>query len=161
MADGMPGELDSPQKDRTVNDAMYTDASLNSDESLQLIKHLKRIPVIIPATPISARELLRAANGSSLAEMVAFSKQRGQSECDPIYRANDSRRLKQSIFPIVDDVFKSQVLSGRVRHIEYTPSVPEPFYAPTGKEPRPKPLGDELGTVVFRYYPTSITNYVS
>nr|XP_031827253.1 cytosolic carboxypeptidase 2 [Nomia melanderi] len=54
-----------------------------------------------------------------------------------------------------------QVLSERVRHIEYNPSAPEPFYAPTGKEPRPKPLGDELGTVVFRYYPTSVTNYFS
>lgn len=54
-----------------------------------------------------------------------------------------------------------QVLPERVRHIEYTPNIPEPFYMPTGKEPRPKPLGDEFGTVVFRYHPTSITNYVS
>nr|XP_012145462.1 PREDICTED: cytosolic carboxypeptidase 2-like [Megachile rotundata] len=54
-----------------------------------------------------------------------------------------------------------QVLPERVKHIEYIPTVPEPFYTPTGKEPRPKPLGDEFGTVVFRYHPTSITNYFS
>ena len=54
-----------------------------------------------------------------------------------------------------------QVLPERVRHIEYAPSVPEPFYVPTGKEPRPKPLGDEFGTVMFRYHPTSVTSYVS
>ncbi|KAK9303389.1 hypothetical protein QLX08_004884 [Tetragonisca angustula] len=54
-----------------------------------------------------------------------------------------------------------QVLPERVRHIEYAPSVPEPFYVPTGKEPRPKPLGDEFGTVMFRYHPTSVTSYFS
>ncbi|XP_078050336.1 uncharacterized protein LOC144476893 isoform X2 [Augochlora pura] len=54
-----------------------------------------------------------------------------------------------------------QVLPERVRHIEQVPSSPEPFYVPTGKEPRPKPLSDEFGTVVFRYCPTSITNYFS
>ncbi|XP_046145396.1 cytosolic carboxypeptidase 2-like [Osmia bicornis bicornis] len=54
-----------------------------------------------------------------------------------------------------------QVLPERVRHIEYTRNIPEPFYTATGKEPRPKPLGDEFGTVVFRYHPTSITNYFS
>nr|XP_034186335.1 cytosolic carboxypeptidase 2-like [Osmia lignaria] len=54
-----------------------------------------------------------------------------------------------------------QVLPERVRHIEYTRNIPEPFYMATGKEPRPKPLGDEFGSVVFRYYPTSITNYFS
>ncbi|XP_033338745.2 uncharacterized protein LOC117227533 [Megalopta genalis] len=54
-----------------------------------------------------------------------------------------------------------QVLPERVRHVEQAPSIPEPFYAPTGKEPRPKPLSDEFGTVVFRYYPTSIANYFS
>ncbi|XP_017763327.1 PREDICTED: cytosolic carboxypeptidase 2-like [Eufriesea mexicana] len=54
-----------------------------------------------------------------------------------------------------------QVLPERVRHIEYAPDVPEPFYVPTGKEPRPKPLGDEYGTVIFRYHPISITSYFS
>ncbi|CAK9797042.1 Cytosolic carboxypeptidase Nna1 [Anthophora plagiata] len=54
-----------------------------------------------------------------------------------------------------------QVLGERVKHIEYCPTVPEPFYVPTGKEPRPKPLGDEFGTVLFHYHPVSITNYFS
>ncbi|XP_060812546.1 cytosolic carboxypeptidase 2 isoform X3 [Bombus pascuorum] len=54
-----------------------------------------------------------------------------------------------------------QVLPGRVRHIEYSPAVPEPFYVPSGKEPRPKPLGDEFGTVIFRYHPTNVTSYFS
>ncbi|KAK1129290.1 hypothetical protein K0M31_020418 [Melipona bicolor] len=54
-----------------------------------------------------------------------------------------------------------QVLPEKIRHIEYAPSVPEPFYVPTGKEPRPKPIGDEFGTVIFRYHPTSVTSYFS
>lgn len=57
--------------------------------------------------------------------------------------------------------FILQVLPERVRHIEYSPAVPEPFYVPSGKEPRPKPLGDEFGTVIFRYHPTNVTSYVS
>ncbi|XP_014485623.1 PREDICTED: cytosolic carboxypeptidase 2 [Dinoponera quadriceps] len=54
-----------------------------------------------------------------------------------------------------------QVISERIRHIEYNPGVPEAFYVPTGKEPRPKPINDELGTVIFRYCPTNVTNYFS
>lgn len=54
-----------------------------------------------------------------------------------------------------------QVIPERVRHIEYTPSMPEPYYVPSGKEPKPKLVGEETGTVVFRYSPTSATNYVS
>ncbi|XP_011647853.1 cytosolic carboxypeptidase 2-like [Pogonomyrmex barbatus] len=54
-----------------------------------------------------------------------------------------------------------QVIPERVRHIEYNPATPEVFYVPTGKEPRPKPIGDELGTVIFRYCPTNVTNYFS
>ncbi|XP_011881907.1 PREDICTED: cytosolic carboxypeptidase 2-like [Vollenhovia emeryi] len=54
-----------------------------------------------------------------------------------------------------------QVIPERVRHIEYNPATPEAFYVSTGKEPRPKPIGDELGTVIFRYCPTNVTNYFS
>ncbi|XP_076238099.1 cytosolic carboxypeptidase 2 [Calliopsis andreniformis] len=54
-----------------------------------------------------------------------------------------------------------QVLPERVKHIDYNPAVPEPFYVPSGKEPRPKPLGDEFGTVIFRYHPIGIANYFS
>ncbi|XP_011267877.2 cytosolic carboxypeptidase 2 [Camponotus floridanus] len=53
-----------------------------------------------------------------------------------------------------------QVIPERIRHIEYN-STPEAFYIPTGKEPRPKPISDELGTVIFRYCPTNVTNYFS
>ncbi|XP_024870764.1 cytosolic carboxypeptidase 2-like [Temnothorax curvispinosus] len=54
-----------------------------------------------------------------------------------------------------------QVIPERVRHIEYNPTTPEAFYVSSGKEPRPKPIGDELGTVIFRYCPTNVTNYFS
>ncbi|XP_011689976.1 PREDICTED: cytosolic carboxypeptidase 2 [Wasmannia auropunctata] len=54
-----------------------------------------------------------------------------------------------------------QVIAEKVRHIEYNPDTPEAFYVSTGKEPRPKPIGDELGTVIFRYCPTNVTNYFS
>nr|XP_012234961.1 PREDICTED: cytosolic carboxypeptidase 2 [Linepithema humile]XP_012234962.1 PREDICTED: cytosolic carboxypeptidase 2 [Linepithema humile] len=54
-----------------------------------------------------------------------------------------------------------QVIPERIRHIEYNPATPEIFYVPTGKEPRPKPINDELGTVIFRYCPTNVTNYFS
>lgn len=52
------------------------------------------------------------------------------------------------------------MISERIRHVDYTPAMPEPYYTPTGKEPRPKPVCDETGTVIFRYCPTSVTNYV-
>ncbi|CAL1675295.1 unnamed protein product [Lasius platythorax] len=54
-----------------------------------------------------------------------------------------------------------QVIPERIRHIEYNFATPEAFYIPTGKEPRPKPISDELGTVIFRYCPTNVTNYFS
>ncbi|XP_029166234.1 cytosolic carboxypeptidase 2 [Nylanderia fulva] len=54
-----------------------------------------------------------------------------------------------------------QVIPERIRHIEHNSATPEAFYVPTGKEPRPKPISDELGTVIFRYCPTNVTNYFS
>jgi len=54
-----------------------------------------------------------------------------------------------------------QVIPEKIRHVEYIPITPEAFYVPTGREPRPKPISDDLGTVIFRYYPTNVTNYVS
>ncbi|XP_025162604.1 cytosolic carboxypeptidase 2 [Harpegnathos saltator] len=54
-----------------------------------------------------------------------------------------------------------QVVPERIRHIENNSSIPEAFYVSTGKEPRPKPISDELGTVIFRYCPTNVTNYFS
>lgn len=60
-----------------------------------------------------------------------------------------------------DTYTEFQVIQEKIRHIEYAPATPEPYYVPTGKEPKPKPVGDEFGTVIFRYCPTSSTNYVS
>lgn len=54
-----------------------------------------------------------------------------------------------------------QVLNGRVLHIYYVPSTPEPYYNPNGMEPQPKPIGEECGTIVYQYYPMSAVNYVS
>ncbi|KAL7303167.1 hypothetical protein TKK_0004371 [Trichogramma kaykai] len=54
-----------------------------------------------------------------------------------------------------------QVLPDRVRHIDYSPAEPEPFNVPTGREPRPKPVGEDMGTVIFRYCPATSTNYFS
>ncbi|XP_046625270.1 cytosolic carboxypeptidase 2 [Neodiprion virginianus] len=54
-----------------------------------------------------------------------------------------------------------QVIQERIRHIEYFPATPEPYYVPSGKEPKPKPIGEESGTVIFRYCPMSATNYFS
>ncbi|XP_043267554.1 cytosolic carboxypeptidase 2-like [Venturia canescens] len=54
-----------------------------------------------------------------------------------------------------------KVIQAKIRHIEYAPATPEPYYAPTGREPRPKPVGEDLGTVIFNYCPMSATNYFS
>ncbi|KAG8035075.1 hypothetical protein G9C98_001565 [Cotesia typhae] len=43
-----------------------------------------------------------------------------------------------------------KVIAERVRHIDYTPSVPEPYYSPTGREPKPKPINDEFGSLFTR-----------
>lgn len=66
-----------------------------------------------------------------------------------------------SVIIQLTEIMVFQVIPERVRHIEYNPATPEAFYISTGKEPRPKPIGDELGTVIFRYCPTNVTNYVS
>ena len=41
------------------------------------------------------------------------------------------------------------------------PSSPEIFYDPTGKEPQPRPVGEEHGSVVYNYRPASQVNYFS
>ena len=52
-----------------------------------------------------------------------------------------------------------KVLPQRIKHIRSVPGVPEIFYDPTGKEPCPRPLGEDHGMVVFDYMPTSPVNY--
>lgn len=54
-----------------------------------------------------------------------------------------------------------QVIQDKVHHIEDWPLYPEAFYEASGTELRPQPVGDELGRVVYQYYPTSSVNYVS
>lgn len=53
-----------------------------------------------------------------------------------------------------------KVLDEKVKHIHYVPPVPEPYYVPTGKEVQPKPVGEELGIVIYQYFPISAVNYV-
>lgn len=36
----------------------------------------------------------------------------------------------------------------------------EPLYKFTGKEIHPKQVGEDLGEVIFKYYPMSSVNYV-
>ena len=47
----------------------------------------------------------------------------------------------------------------RVRHIRSVPPIAEVFYEVTGKEPQPRPMGEEHGLVVFSYLPDSPVNY--
>ncbi|XP_042237188.1 cytosolic carboxypeptidase Nna1-like isoform X6 [Homarus americanus] len=54
-----------------------------------------------------------------------------------------------------------QVIEDKVHHIEDWPVYPEPFYETTGTELRPQPVGDDLGRLVYHYYPTSSVNYFS
>lgn len=49
----------------------------------------------------------------------------------------------------------------RIYHIEYVPSVPEPYNKPTGNELQPRSVGEENGVVVYNYNPVSAVNYVS
>ncbi|XP_034933704.1 cytosolic carboxypeptidase 2 [Chelonus insularis] len=97
-------------------------------------------------------------------------------------RLGFTRKDIESVLPIASSVFKyreveiqltdivaqeprwpteCKVIQERVRHIDYNPPNPEPYYSPTGREPKPKPVSEELGTVVFNYCPTSVTNYFS
>ncbi|KAK7077233.1 Cytosolic carboxypeptidase 2 [Halocaridina rubra] len=54
-----------------------------------------------------------------------------------------------------------QVIQDKIHHIEDWPIYPEAFYEQSGTELRPQPVGDELGRLVYHYYPTSSVNYFS
>ncbi|XP_018336175.1 cytosolic carboxypeptidase Nna1-like [Agrilus planipennis] len=54
-----------------------------------------------------------------------------------------------------------QVLEERIRHIQYVPPSPHPYYNPSGDEIQPKPVGEECGIIVYQYYPISAVNYFS
>ncbi|XP_011298890.1 cytosolic carboxypeptidase 2 [Fopius arisanus] len=93
-----------------------------------------------------------------------------------------SRRDVDSVLPITSSILKyreadvqpidaitqeprwpteCKVIQERVRHIDYSPPMPEPYYVPTGKEPKPKPISEDMGTVIYAYNPMSATNYFS
>lgn len=53
------------------------------------------------------------------------------------------------------------MLDERIHHIPYVPAKPEPYYEPTGRELRPRPVGEENGVIVYTYNPICAVNYVS
>ncbi|CAG0914648.1 unnamed protein product [Notodromas monacha] len=52
-----------------------------------------------------------------------------------------------------------QVSPGRVLHIDNPPKSQELLYVASGYEPCPQPVGEDEGTVVYQYLPTSAVNY--
>ena len=48
-----------------------------------------------------------------------------------------------------------------MRHLDATPEGPEPFYVSSGYEPKPQPVGEDEGIVVYQYLPTCAVNFVS
>ncbi|XP_048523203.1 cytosolic carboxypeptidase 2 isoform X1 [Dendroctonus ponderosae] len=54
-----------------------------------------------------------------------------------------------------------QVLEEKIKHINYVPASPEPYYSVTGNECQPKPSGEEFGVIVYQYTPISAVNYFS
>ncbi|KAL1505438.1 hypothetical protein ABEB36_005007 [Hypothenemus hampei] len=54
-----------------------------------------------------------------------------------------------------------QVLEEKIKHINYVPSTPEPYYQVSGTECQPKPSGEEFGIIVYQYTPISAVNYFS
>jgi len=52
------------------------------------------------------------------------------------------------------------VVPEKVRHFNIPPAGPEPFYVSTGSEPQPRPVGDEMGTVIYDYQPKLCVDYV-
>ncbi|KAK4886667.1 hypothetical protein RN001_002938 [Aquatica leii] len=81
------------------------------------------------------------------------------------------KKSSKEIFPVVRDLrsmiekpkwpTECQVLNERVKHIYYVPSTPEPYYVQTGKELKPKPLGDKRGKLVYIYPSLSISNFLT
>ncbi|XP_023289899.1 cytosolic carboxypeptidase 2 [Orussus abietinus] len=83
-------------------------------------------------------------------------------------RYRETKDALQDVHSAIDGITQEarwptecQVILERIRHIEYVPASPEPYYVPTGKEPQPKAVGDEFGSIVFHYCPLSVTNYFS
>jgi hypothetical protein len=54
-----------------------------------------------------------------------------------------------------------QVIEEQIEHIPVSPATPEQYYVPSGRELQPKPVGEEAGTVIYDYNPTTAVTYVS
>ncbi|XP_024940729.1 cytosolic carboxypeptidase 2 [Cephus cinctus] len=96
---------------------------------------------------------------SSLTLSSAIGKYRESKDQAQI--TSDSHSALDSIIQEARWPTECQVIQEKVQHIEYAPATPEPYYVPTGKEPKPKPIGEDSGSVIFRYCPASATNYFS
>lgn len=97
--------------------------------------------------------------------------------CYRLHNSSASQNAAPSTPPLARDLFgvvreacaqqnvkwpvECQVIQDKVHHIEDWPLYPEAFYEASGTELRPQPVGDELGRVVYQYYPTSSVNYFS
>ncbi|CAG0884092.1 unnamed protein product [Darwinula stevensoni] len=88
------------------------------------------------------------------------------SRNDPVARAKELFRLYG---PPPDDApftfqlprwpMECQVLPERICHADLPPYQPELFYVASGYEPRPQPVGEDEGIVVYQYLPTCAVNY--
>ncbi|CAG0883205.1 unnamed protein product [Cyprideis torosa] len=52
-----------------------------------------------------------------------------------------------------------QVSPEKIHHLDSCPEEPELFYTPSGYEPKPQPVGEEEGIVVYQYLPTCAVNF--
>jgi hypothetical protein len=53
-----------------------------------------------------------------------------------------------------------QVIPEKVKHIDVPPGKPEPFYVASTTEPQPRPVGEEMGAVIYDYQPKLSVDYV-
>ncbi len=82
-------------------------------------------------------------SAKSLKDLYAITKEFNLNKCLPRWPA------------------ECQVLRNRIHHIRsVAPAGSEVFYEVSGKEPTPRPLGEDHGAVIFEYYPGNNTiNY--
>ncbi|XP_071452958.1 cytosolic carboxypeptidase 2-like [Hetaerina americana] len=111
--------------------------------------------------------------GSYLSSFLQNTLKSNQVEINTDARTNRTiARLKEprELFSLNRDVcpqqgvrwpIECQVIEERIHHIDYVPPTPEQYYAVTGRELKPKPVGVELGTVIYDYSPSTSVNYFS
>ncbi|KAF4524535.1 hypothetical protein B566_EDAN002808 [Ephemera danica] len=109
-----------------------------------------------------------------LSELLQTSLRTTQLEISTDWRTQRSMaRLREprDLFTLKKDPCTQQVArwpvecqvleSGAIEHIPNSPSVPEHYYRPTGRELQPQPVGEEAGTVIYDYNPTTAVSYFS